>query len=182
MRPREDKARKESREFNIKDARQQPTSSHARATATDSGPKASGQEKEMSVGLPADLHDLASASLSNPVQQVEGDPTAVRTANPLADLQADEEFVIKNYRLIKKKKGGLEPIQDRMPALVKEPAFAQGTDPANLPGSPLSARDRIFSGESMASPEESTRQLEQSRLGGDGGRPREAEPAPEPWF
>lgn len=124
MRSREDGARRESREFNIKDARQQPTSSLAKATAADSGPKVPGQEKEGLAGLPADLHDLASASLSNQVQIIDGEAAAVRSVNPLSELQADEEFVIKNYRLIKKKKGGLGPIHDRRMAHVKEPVFA----------------------------------------------------------
>jgi hypothetical protein len=137
----------------------------------------SGQEKEASAGLPADLHDLASASLSNQVQIMDGDAAAVRSANPLSELQADEEFVIKNYRLIKKKKGGLGPIHDRRMAHVKEPAFAQGTDPANLPGSPLSPKYR-----GAGSPGVSSQRLEEGRLGGDGSGLREAELATESWF
>ena len=61
-------------------------------------------------GLAVDLHSIAhgitSASNSPQVLTAHGDSATDVSRNPYYELQADEEFVIKNYRLIKKKKDG----------------------------------------------------------------------------
>lgn len=101
-----------SREFNIKDnAYQFLPSSQAKPTESDTQAITSIQELEVvsAANTNPQLQNIISPSASQQALKPEAD-TAAEDANlkQVLELQQDEELVIKNYRLIKKKKFELE--------------------------------------------------------------------------
>lgn len=94
---------RESKEFHITDLLKQSTISNR---GNQERPPVAWQLQHQTSKLAKDIQDVLSAQDSYQMIQTETDFDVQKKDDGYYDLKVDEEFVIKNYRLIKKKKEG----------------------------------------------------------------------------